>query len=75
MKSYIKRIVSPNHEKPQGSRDQRQHLKGTWNLSDLTTEMLKCNACFQKLFPSRYACMSWTSVQMRQEYLQFMELH
>lgn len=58
MKNCVKRIVSPNHEKLQSSRDQRQYLGGTRNLRDLTTEMLKCNACFQKLFPSRYTCVS-----------------
>lgn len=58
MKNYVKRIVSPKHEKLQGSRGQRQHLGGTRNLRDLTTEMFKYKAGFQKLFPSRCACVS-----------------
>lgn len=41
MKNYSRKIVSPNHKDLQGSREQREHLGGTWHLRVLLTEVFK----------------------------------
>lgn len=57
VKNYVKRIVSPNHEKLQGSRDQRQHLGDTRNLRNLTTEMLNTRHVFRSFsLPAMPVC-------------------